>query len=257
MVDFRAHNRESWNRRAAAGDQWSQPVSAEVIAAARQNHWHIILTPTKPIPHSWFPPLAGCRVLCLASGGGQQGPVLAAAGATVTVLDFSPQQLAHDRFVAERDGLSLTTIEGDMTDLSPFADDSFDLIVHPVANTYVPNIRPVWAEAYRVLQPGGALLSGFINPANFIFDDIQPGPPPQARFTLPYSELTSLNDTERQQLMAEGYALQFSHTLTEQIAGQLDAGFLITGFYEDSQPTHPLSAYMPTHMATRALKPIQ
>jgi len=31
---------------------------------------------------------------CLASGGGQQGPVLAAAGAHVTVFDNSPRQLA-------------------------------------------------------------------------------------------------------------------------------------------------------------------
>jgi 2-polyprenyl-3-methyl-5-hydroxy-6-metoxy-1,4-benzoquinol methylase len=70
-------------------------------------------------------------VLCLASGGGQQGPILAAAGARVTVFDNSPQQLAQDRFVARREGLTLETVEGDMRDLSVFADVSFDLIVHP------------------------------------------------------------------------------------------------------------------------------
>src|SRR6185295_686017 len=106
-------------------------------------------------------------------GGGQQAPILAAAGAIVTTLDFSPKQLAQDRLVAERDGLTLTTVQGDMTDLSMFADESFDLDFHPVSNTYVPEIRPVWREAYRVLRCGGSLLAGFINPINFVFDDFQ------------------------------------------------------------------------------------
>ncbi len=39
----------------------------------------------EPVPRAWFPgDLAGQAVLCLASGDGQQGPVLAAAGAAVT-----------------------------------------------------------------------------------------------------------------------------------------------------------------------------
>ena len=39
------------------------------------------------MPADWFGDLAGAPVLCLASGGGQQGPLLAAAGARVTVFD--------------------------------------------------------------------------------------------------------------------------------------------------------------------------
>ncbi len=30
--------------------------------------------------------------------------------------------------------------------------ESFDLIIHPVSNTFVPNVLPVWKEAYRVLS---------------------------------------------------------------------------------------------------------
>ena len=92
--------------------------------------------------------------MCLASGGGQQGPILAAAGADVTVFDNSPRQLEQDRYVADRDGLHLQTVEGDMRDLSCFPDESFDLIVHPVSNVFVPDVKPVWREAYRVLKPG-------------------------------------------------------------------------------------------------------
>ena len=107
------------------------PVSSEEVAEARKGNWKIILTPTKPIPQSWYPEIKGCDVLCLASGGGQQGPIFAAAGANVTVFDNSPKQLERDRVVAERDNLQIKTVQGDMADLSVFADESFDLIIHP------------------------------------------------------------------------------------------------------------------------------
>ncbi len=101
-----------------AGDEWTIPVSSEVIERARQGDWSVILTPTKPVPRSWLGELAGARVLCLASGGGQQSPILAAAGAIVTALDNSPEQLARDRYVATREELEVTCELGTMTDLS-------------------------------------------------------------------------------------------------------------------------------------------
>jgi len=256
MFDLRTHNRVAWDRRVENGNRWTQPVTSEVIAAARRGEWQIGVSGTIPAPRHWFPPLENCHVLCLAGGGGQQAPILAAAGAIVTVLDFSPKQLAQDCFVAERDGLTLTTVQGDMADLSMFADESFDLIVHPVSNTYAPEIRPVWREAYRVLRPGGALLAGFINPINFVFDDFQKRGELVVKYPLPYSELTSISEEERQQIIEEGDTLQFSHTFDDQIGGQLDAGFLIAGFYEDRYSDgHRLVPYMPTHFATKALKP--
>ncbi|MFP3360674.1 class I SAM-dependent methyltransferase, partial [Planococcus sp. SIMBA_143] len=82
-------------------------------------NWHITVTTEKPVPREWFPTtLKGVKILCLASGGGQQGPILSAAGAEVTVVDLSEKQLEQDRFVAERDHLQLTIEKGDMTDLS-------------------------------------------------------------------------------------------------------------------------------------------
>ncbi len=57
-----------------------------------------------------------------------------------------------------------------MRDLSAFADESFDLVFHPVSNLFVPEVRPVWNEAFRVLRRGGSLLAGFLNPAVYIFD---------------------------------------------------------------------------------------
>ena len=131
-MDIRAYNRQAWNNEVEQGNPWTVPVSPEVIAAARRGEWSLLLTPTRPVPRAWYPELSGTEVLCLASGGGQQGPVLAAAGARVTVLDNSPRQLEQDRRVAEREGLALRLIEGDMADLSVFSDESFGLVFHPV-----------------------------------------------------------------------------------------------------------------------------
>jgi ubiquinone/menaquinone biosynthesis C-methylase UbiE len=161
-MNIREYNRDAWDREVKKNNKWTVPVSAETIARARRGDWQIVLTPTIPVPADWFPQLKGANVLCLASGGGQQGPVLAAAGANVTVLDNSPLQLEQDRLVAQRDSLSIRLIEGDMADLHMFDSTSCDLIVHPVSNTFVPDVRPVWREAFRVLRPRGILMTSAI-----------------------------------------------------------------------------------------------
>jgi SAM-dependent methyltransferase len=257
-MDVRTHNRIAWDKQVTGGNQWTVPVSPEQVAAARQGRLDIVLTPTKPVPQSWFPDLGGCDALCLASGGGQQGPLLAAAGATVTVFDNSPRQLAQDRMVAEREGLQIATVEGDMRDLSALADASFDLIVHPVSNVFVPDVRPVWREAYRILRRGGALLSGFDNPAMYLFDwDAYEQEILRVAHALPYSDADSLSEEEKLRRLEAGEPLEFSHTLETQIGGQIDAGFVIAGFYEDryeKEGNDLLSRYMAVFIATRAIK---
>ena len=146
-----------------------------------------------------------------------------------------------------------------MADLSTFADQCFDLIVHPVSNTFVPDVHPVWREAFRVLRLGGLLLAGFTNPAIYLFDYSLADKTGilQVKYALPYSDLDSLDPEEREGYIAGGNPLEFSHTLDDQIGGQLDAGFVLTGFFEDSyseQDNDPLAGYMPSFMATRAIK---
>jgi SAM-dependent methyltransferase len=256
-MEILAFNREAWNKQVVKGCEWTVPVGPEVIAAARRGDWEIYLTNSRPVPREWFPDLAGLDVLCLASGGGQQGPILAAAGAHITVFDLSPRQLEQDRAVAEREGLDVTTIEGDMADLHVFPDESHDLIVHPVSNCFVPHVRPVWAEAYRVLRCGGSLLAGFVNPIGYSFDrELEQKGVYQVKYALPYSDLTSITPEEKAQYDGPDAALEFSHTLEDQIGGQLDAGFVIVGFYEDYQPDEPIGRYLPSLIATRALKPL-
>jgi SAM-dependent methyltransferase len=181
---------------------------------------------------------------------------MAAAGARVTVYDNSPKQLEQDRLVAAREGLELKTVEGDMRDLSVFADESFDLVFNPCSNLFVPEVRAVWREAFRVLRHGGALLAGFLNPVLFIFDqEFNERGILEVRHKLPYSDLTSGTEEERARRIASGDPLEFGHTLTDQLGGQLDAGFLIDGFYEDHHRQLAIAKYTPTYIATRAIKP--
>jgi SAM-dependent methyltransferase len=257
-MDVRKHNREAWDRFVEARNRWTVPVGDDDINAARQGNCRILLTPTRPVPASWLEPLEGRDVLCLASGGGQQGPVLAAAGAKVTVFDNSPAQLGQDRLAAGRYSLSIETVEGDMRDLSVFEAGSFDLIVHPVSNVFVPEVRPVWNECYRVLRPGGRLLAGFDKPFKHIFelDDYERGTLTPVH-TIPHSDLDVLSVAEIERRQREGVPLEFGHTLEDQIGGQIDAGFKITGLYEDRDPEEEadlLSGYISTFIATRAEK---
>jgi SAM-dependent methyltransferase len=260
-LDVRAYNRAAWDKNVAERNPWTVPVSKEKTNRARRGEFELLLTPTKPVPKSWFPPLEGMPTLCLASGGGQQGPLLAAAGAAVTVFDNSPRQLRQDRMVAERDSLAIATVEGDMADLRAFTDESFGLIVHPCSNCFVPDIRPVWRECFRVLRPGGILLAGFLNPVRYLFDDERrENGSLEVRHSIPYSDLADLSDAERQRMILDRLTpLQFSHTLADQIGGQLDAGFVLDGFFEDRfdrRHRDPISRYLDTFLATRAVKPL-
>lgn len=257
-MDIVEHNREAWNRESREGSDWSNPAGAEVIRAAREGDWQVILTPTRSVPRSWFGELPGKDVLCLASGGGQQAPVLAAAGANVVSFDLSEEQLRKDFEVAERENLAIRCVRGDMADLSGLPAEGFDLIFHPVSNVFVPDVTVVWRECFRVLRPGGTLLAGFMNPTFFLFDheEAERSGALVVKYALPYAEPDSLPADLRRRWAESGRAAEFGHSLEDQIGGQVAAGFSITGFYEDtwSDEATPLNRFSPVAMATRAVK---
>ncbi|WP_027346189.1 class I SAM-dependent methyltransferase [Hamadaea tsunoensis] len=256
--DPAAHNRAAWDAYVEQGNEWSRPVTPEQVERARQGDWSVVLIGYEPVDRSWFPAdLTGVEVLCLASGGGQQGPILAAAGARVTVFDNSPKQLAQDESVAVRDSLELRTRLGDMRDLGEFEDASFDLVFHPVSNLFVPDVTPVWRECFRVLRPGGTLLAGFLNPDVYLFD--HEALDQRGEFVvahrLPYSDVTHYTPEERARKFGADAPVEYSHTLGTQIGGQLAAGFVLTGFAEAPHHADKTAEYMPGYFATRARKP--
>jgi len=254
MMDYVKENSQIWDARAENNDIWSTPVSSETIQLAKNGTFSILLTPTKAVPLDWFPDdIQSKKVLCLASGGGQQGPVMAALGAEVTVFDNSLKQLEKDTFVAQRDGLNIKTVQGDMKDLSVFDDEYFDFIIHPWSNSYVDTVLPVWKECARVLKKNGTLIAGFGNPVEYIFDlgQLEKGNF-VVKHKIPYSDLEHLDDEAVAAACKEG-GYVFGHTLTDQIQGQIAAGFAIIGFYEDIGGT-ALDRFIYTSIATRAIK---
>jgi SAM-dependent methyltransferase len=255
-MDIRSYNRDAWNKEVDGGEnRWTQPVSSEVIAKARQGEFSVLLTENISVPQRWFPSFKGIDLLCLASGGGQQGPVFAALGANVTVFDNSPSQLKQDQFVAEREALSLKTVEGDAADLSMFADQSFDVIFNPVSTVFMPDVRVVWRECYRVLRHGGILMTGSMNPVHYIFDLFKADEGIlEVAHAIPYSDMTSLSEEDREEYLKKGLPLEFGHSLTDLIGGQCSAGLLITDFYEDFMLDSPVHNYHASYFATRAVK---
>ena len=230
--------------------EWGRPITHEQFLAANQGDWHIVLTPTKPVPREWFPALKGLKLLGLACGGAQQMPLFAAAGAICTVLDYSERQLESERAFAEREGYEIEIVRADMSKPLPFADESFDIIVHPVSNCYIREVEPLWRECFRILKPGGILLAGLDNGINFIFDDEET----TLKHSLPFDPLS--DPMLYEELMQTDSGVQFSHSLEEQVGGQLKAGFALTHLFEDVNGYGRLHEMnIPTFLATRAVKP--
>lgn len=256
-MDLTKHNSEAWDKKVDEGSRYTLPVSSETIEKSKAGKWEISVTTEKSVPRNWFPEvLDGLKVLCLASGGGQQGPVLAAAGADVTVTDISRKQLEQDENVAKRDGLTLRTVQGDMSDLSDFEDEYFDIVVNPVSNLFVKDVKPVWNEVSRVLKNKGILIAGFTNPLLWIFDDNQERKGIlDVKNSIPSSTLDYLPKDEIQDYIDSNNTIEYAHTLEDQIQGQIDAGLVISGFYEDDfGGTRIIDKHIKTFIATKAIK---
>lgn len=231
------------------GWEWGKPIDHETYIRALNGDWQVLLTPTRPVPREWFPPMSEAKVLGLACGGGQQMPIFAALGAECTVLDYSVKQLESERIVAEREGYAIEIIRADMTKPLPFNDEQFDLIFHPVSNCYIEDVHHVWQECRRVLKKGGVLLAGLDNGINFIVNEDET----KIVYPLPFNPLK--DKALYEELMSKGDGIQFSHTLEEQIGGQLKAGFILTDCYEDTNGSGRLHELgIPAFWATRAIK---
>lgn len=254
------HNRRAWDRLSSEGIRWGEPVSADQIELARQGDWHISLAGA-PVPRDWLGDVTGKAILGLASGGGQQAPILAAAGGTVTVLDLSPVQLERDEVLAERHQIPIRIEQGTMTDLSRFADESFDLVLMPVAANNIPDPQPVWKECFRVVRTEGSFLAGFVNPLVFLFEENDGSEPAQGlavKHKLPFDEYGSLSKTGREEAVKRQSVFQWSHTLDALIGGQLRAGFHLIDFRESHRTDERapnINRFSPTYFATRAVRP--
>ena len=161
MDEINKTNRQRWNALASANVEWSRPF--------------LDYTPEKAIEYigryGIIKDVAGKKVLCLASGGGQDSVCFGLLGAQVTVVDLSDVQLLRDQQAAAHHGLSVTTLQGDMRDLTMFSENQFDVVWQPYSVNFVPSVEKVYHEVARVLKPGGIYYMQFANPFTHAVDD--------------------------------------------------------------------------------------
>jgi SAM-dependent methyltransferase len=105
---------------------------------------------------------AGSRVLDLGSGDGTTALPAARLGADVLGVDIAPNLVAAGEARAAAAGLSdrLRFAEGDASDLSDLADDSFDLVLTIFGAMFAPRPFDVAREMVRVAKPGGRIVMG-------------------------------------------------------------------------------------------------
>jgi SAM-dependent methyltransferase len=251
--DVIAHNRVAWDREVDRCNPATVPLPDEVIQEARRGNLGLSLTGGRMVPSCWLGQLSTKRVLCLACSGGQQVPLLAAAGANVTALDNSPRQVSRDMEVAERNALPVRVEVGDMQDLSRFESSSFEIAFLGLGLQFIPEPKRVWSGLAKVLEPGGHVIAGILNPVQYLFEW------PQysngifcARHSLPYSDLDSLDEVQRLQRFDPHDPIEFGHTMEDLLGSMVDQGFAVTGFLEDRIDDDPLAKLIATCFLIRA-----
>lgn len=249
MKSYQDINKDTIDRWVEEGWEWGKPISHEEYLNAKKGIWKVLLTPTKPVPHEWLANVSGKKILGLASGGGQQMPIFNALGANCSVLDNSLKQIDSEIEVAEREGYKIEAVVSDMTKTFPYEDETFDLVFHPISNCYIEDVFHVFKETYRVLKKGGLFLAGLGNEINYIVDNDEI----RIVWKMPFNPL--LDKKAKDFLVKEDCGMQFSHNMTEQIGGQLKAGFTLLDLYEDTNGfgrLHDLN--IKTYIATKAIK---
>jgi len=237
------HNRRAWDRLAAEGVPLARPATDEAFGDPRG--W---LGSAGSAARPWLPArLDGLEVLCLAAGGGKHGPLYAAAGARVTVLDVSPAMLALDRAVARERRIDLEIIEGSMDDLAMLATARFDLVIHPVSTCYLPDVSVVFREVSRVTRANGLYVSQHKSPAS-----LQAGivPNDRGRYELEHPQQSGmLLPAMPPSRLREAGTYEYVHSLSSLLGGICQAGFTI----EDvAEPDHALPSAAVGSTAHRA-----
>jgi SAM-dependent methyltransferase len=228
MDDISLTNRERWNALARANVEYSRPYMDFTREQAEQFVSR----------HGVLKDLAGKRVLCLASGGGQDSVAFGLLGAQVTVLDNSDEQLRRDQLAAAKHGYPVETILGDMRDLSILADNTFDVVWQVYSINFVPSVVPVFREVRRVLKPGGIYFVQFANPFVQAVDDKWNGEAyPMKHMYLDGENITKIfpqwdvEQPDGTMVKLDG-PHEFRHTLSTVLNTLVANGFMLLGLWE-------------------------
>ena len=202
---------------------WTASAAKDELDAARQGH-PVLHFYDREVPKEWLSDIKGKKVLCLAGAGGLQAPILACAGAEVTVIDISDKMLDKDRELAATEKLAIDIVKGNICDLSVFADNTFDLVLNPPSLMYIPDLSVVFKEVYRVMKKEGEFIIMAPNPINYVCDwiDDENGGYYKAVHKMPWCSI-DYDDS--------GW-IEYGHTMEEYLGGLIRSGFVINGYME-------------------------
>jgi SAM-dependent methyltransferase len=190
--------------------------------------------------------VAGKRILALAAAGGTHAPLLAMAGATVTLVDISPRMLAIDeQFNRQLAADSLTRASTtpirlvceSLDALDCLESASFDIVLQPVSMNYLTDPMSVYGHVARLLVPKGLYLVQHKNPLSLqcSFNRADGG---WYRVEHPQWKGTCISAAEESQEelgligSREHSTREFPHALDELIGGLCRSGFSIEDFTE-------------------------
>lgn len=164
----------------------------------------------------------GLAALDLGCGTGRHALWLADAGAAVTAVDFSEGMLAEARRKPGAEAVRF--VAHDLHRPLPFPDGAFDLVVSGLVLEHLRELGPFFAEARRVLRPGGRAVVSAMHPAMFLRGT-------QARFTDPASG----------EVVSPG---SVAHSVGAFVMAAVRAGFGLAGV-DELAPDEALAARVP------------
>jgi SAM-dependent methyltransferase len=238
---YREVNREAWAALVRHGCEWTRPYGPQEFSRARE-----LLD-----PRGWIPWDEVESVLCVACGGGQQGPLFASLKRRVTLLDLSSAQLERDREVARRYGFAIELIERDMLDLVPLHGRDFDLVYQSVSAVYAPDVRRLYREVARALRPGGYYYVVHWNPVYTQLPELGEWDGEAYRIVHPQQPGVVVPQT-RWRVNEQDFPItswEYIHPLDDLLGGLCDAGFVIVHFAETSRGDLSAAPGSPAHLA--------
>lgn len=226
--DVADHNRRMWDRLSAAGIPYTRPQGTPPRTAAAKRRF---IDPNGRLAGQ---PIAGRRVLALAGGGGWHPVLFAELGADTTVFDISARQLRTVRELARARGAKVRSIQGDMRDLSAFADGSFDLVWHSHSIVFVPDAARVIAEVGRVLAPGGVYRASTMHPVTLRLYGTWTGTGWAFKESYFADGAIAYDDPtwEFGDVKVDAPTLEYGHRISDLINACAAAGLVVDGFWE-------------------------
>ena len=247
------HNQRAWDARARKNERHT----AKALSKDLLNPLPIL------DPEGWLgPSVKGKKVLCLASGGGLQSALLAAAGALVTVVDLSSEMLLRDHEVAAKHGFQILTVQASMEDLSLLPANTFEIILQPVSTCYIPDVAPVFAEVSRIAREGALYISQHKQPASLQAETLNTG---RGYLVVEPADRTGPLPPVLPCMHRESDAIEYLHRWQDIIGKMCRAGFHLEDLVEPRSGANILaqpgtfehrSAFLPPYVKLKARRTV-